>query len=360
MKPKITVIIPVYKVEQYLRQCLDSVVNQTYRNLEIIIIDDGSPDNCPAICDEYGARDHRITVIHKKNSGLCAARNDGIKRATGDWITFVDSDDWCELDYYEQLLQGMGDHSPDIMCAGGKIAEYPFDARVEYTFTKPFYYTQACELKELMAGVIVWTKTNEGEKRRVFGFPWDKLYKTAFLRDNNLQFDDSSRAWEDLWFNFQAFDKASSICGCSYVGYHYRQVATSIVNGFNPDKPEINYDFISKLHCYVEKNTNLDLIQAIEARTIVIIFNSLGCYYFHPDNEKPFSCISIELNEMKKKPYFRNAIWGKNNQYLGREHIVFKYMLRLPWVFPLKLVYFVNEKRKEILLKRNGREIPVS
>lgn len=360
MKPKITVIIPVYKVEQYLRQCLDSVVNQTYRNLEIIIIDDGSPDNCPAICDEYGARDSRITVIHKKNSGLCAARNDGIKRATGDWITFVDSDDWCELDYYERLLQEMGDSCPDILCAGGKIAEYPFGTRVEYTFTKPFYYTQACELKELMAGVIVWTKTKEGEKRRIFGAPWDKLYKTSFLKKEEMLFDVSSKAWEDHWFNFQAFDKASSICGCTYVGYHYRQVATSIVNGFNPNKPEINYDFISKLHQYAKKKEDLNLIQAIEARTIVIILNSLGCCYFHPDNEKSFRCISIELNEMKKRPYVYKAIWRKDNQYLGRELIAFKYVLRLPWVFPLKLLYFVNEKRKEILLKRNGRKIPVS
>lgn len=360
MESKITVIIPVYKVERYLRQCLDSVVNQTYRNLEIIVIDDGSPDNCGTICDEYAEKDDRITVIHKENGGLCAARNDGIRRATGDWIAFVDSDDWCELDYYERLLRETGDNNPDILCAGGKIAEYPFGARMEYTFTKPFCCTQASNLKQLMAGVIVWTKTNEGEKRRIFGSPWDKLYKTSFLKDEKLLFDISSKAWEDHWFNFQAFDKAASICGCTCVGYHYRQVATSIVNGFNPDKPEINYDFICKLHQYVGKKADLNLIQAIEARTIFIIVNSLGCYYFHPDNGKSFRRISTELNEMKKRPYFYKAIWRKDNKYLGREYIVLKYMLRIPWVFPLKVVYFVNEKRKEILLKRNGRKIPVS
>lgn len=360
MNPKISVIIPVYKVEQYLRQCLDSVVNQTYRNLELIIIDDGSPDNCPSICDEYAVRDHRVTVIHKKNEGLSAARNEGIRRATGDWIAFVDSDDWCELDYYEQLLRGMGDKCPDILCAGGKIMEYPFGSKVEYTFTEPFFYTQTCELEKLVAGVIAWTQTEEGEKRRIFGAPWDKLYKTLFLREEKLLFDVSSKAWEDHWFNFQAFDKALSICGCSYVGYHYRQVATSIVNGFNPNKPEINYDFISKLHQYVEKKVDLNLIQAIEARTIYIILNSLECYYFHPANEKPVRHISAELSEMKKRIYFHNAIWEKNNQYLSKGQIVFKYVLRLPWILPQKIAFFAYEKRKEMKLKHDVRKVLVS
>lgn len=110
MNAKISVIIPVYKVEPYLRQCLDSVVNQTYKNLEIILIDDGSPDNCGKICDEYAERDERIVVIHKKNEGLPAARNDGIAISTGYWITFVDSDDWCETDYYENIIKRIQDN----------------------------------------------------------------------------------------------------------------------------------------------------------------------------------------------------------------------------------------------------------
>ena len=96
MQPQISVIVPVYKVEAYLPQCLDSIAGQTYRDLEIIVIDDGSPDNCGTICDEYAARDQRFRVIHKKNAGLSAAWNDGIRAATGEWISFVDSDDWIK------------------------------------------------------------------------------------------------------------------------------------------------------------------------------------------------------------------------------------------------------------------------
>jgi len=100
---KISVIVPVYKVEPYLRKCLDSIVGQTHRNLEIILVDDGSPDNCGAICDEYAARDERIKVIHKENGGVASARNAGLAVASGDYIGWGGSDDWIETDMMSQL-----------------------------------------------------------------------------------------------------------------------------------------------------------------------------------------------------------------------------------------------------------------
>lgn len=114
----ISIIVPVYKVEAYLRRCLDSIVNQTYRNLEIILVDDGSPDNCPAICDEYAAKDSRVKVIHQKNAGVSAARNAGLDAAIGDYIAFVDSDDWIELDTYEVALSKLSNEKLDIVAFG--------------------------------------------------------------------------------------------------------------------------------------------------------------------------------------------------------------------------------------------------
>ncbi len=103
MLPLISVIVPVYKVEAYLPKAIDSVRHQTYKNLEIILVDDGSPDNCGHICEEYAAQDHRITVFHKKNGGLSDARNYGIERASGQFISLVDSDDYVDSDYVEYL-----------------------------------------------------------------------------------------------------------------------------------------------------------------------------------------------------------------------------------------------------------------
>ncbi|HCI64916.1 MAG TPA: glycosyl transferase, partial [Clostridiales bacterium] len=104
MNPLISVIVPVYRVEAFLPRCLDSIRGQTYKNLEIILVDDGSPDNCGKICDEYAEMDSRIRVIHKKNGGLSSARNAGLDVAVGDYIGFVDSDDWIAPEMYETLL----------------------------------------------------------------------------------------------------------------------------------------------------------------------------------------------------------------------------------------------------------------
>lgn len=118
MEPLISVIVPVYKVEPYLRKCLDSIVGQTYRNLEVILVDDGSPDNCGAICDEYAAKDSRIIVLHQENGGVAAARNTGLAAASGDWLGWVDPDDDIEPDMYEHLLTHALAHSVDMAVCG--------------------------------------------------------------------------------------------------------------------------------------------------------------------------------------------------------------------------------------------------
>ena len=115
MDKKISVIVPVYKVEEYLCRCVDSIINQTYKNLEIILVDDGSPDGCGKICDEYAERDSRIKVIHKENGGPSSARNAGLDAVTGDYIGFVDSDDYIDPAMYEHMISFMQEHGADIV-----------------------------------------------------------------------------------------------------------------------------------------------------------------------------------------------------------------------------------------------------
>ena len=115
MNQKISIIVPVYKVEKYLNECIESIINQTYKNLEIILVDDGSPDNCPMICDKYALDDLRIKVIHKKNAGLMAAWISGLELATGEYIGFVDSDDFIELDMYEVMIKSLVENDADLI-----------------------------------------------------------------------------------------------------------------------------------------------------------------------------------------------------------------------------------------------------
>ena len=114
--PSISVIVPIYKVEQYLSRCIDSILSQSFKDFELILVDDGSPDNCGTICDNYAARDSRITVIHKANEKLCAARNSGMDIAQGDWLAFIDSDDWIHKDYLQLLYNGAEDNTDVVIC----------------------------------------------------------------------------------------------------------------------------------------------------------------------------------------------------------------------------------------------------
>lgn len=127
----ISVIVPVYNVEKYLKRCVDSVVNQTYRNLEIILVDDGSPDSSGAMCDDFAKSDSRIKVIHKANGGLSSARNIGIDTSTGEYITFIDSDDWIEPETYEFLYKKIVEYSADVADVDSRVVsdEKPFDKK---------------------------------------------------------------------------------------------------------------------------------------------------------------------------------------------------------------------------------------
>ena len=315
-KDRISVIVPIYKVEPYLRKCLDSMVNQTYHNLEIILIDDGSPDNCGKICDEYAAKDDRVTVIHKKNEGLCAARNDGMRRATGEWLTFVDSDDWCEVDYYENLISA-NDNTADVIFAGGYYVEYPNKRKEFHTPHKMCSYHDPEVIEDLRVRVM-------------YGLPWDKLYRAEFICKNGLFFDEDVRSFEDFLFNFQALEKAQKVLFTSEIGYHYRQWTESIGHGFNPNKPELNAAFINKLYASAEKSGMTEKLAAgINAAVLSTIAVALNCYYFHPANPKSHAEIYGELNEMKNMPYYNKAIFSKSNRYLSKRQLVLKYALRM-------------------------------
>ena len=113
--PTVSVIIPVYKVEEYLGQCVDSILSQTYTNLEVLLVDDGSPDDCPRLCDEYAAKDKRVRVIHKENGGLASARNAGLDKANGQFVSFIDSDDWIEQQTYEKVMRIHEETSAEII-----------------------------------------------------------------------------------------------------------------------------------------------------------------------------------------------------------------------------------------------------
>lgn len=217
--PLISVIVPIYKVEPYFDKCISSVVNQTYTNLEIILVDDGSPDQCPQMCDAWAEKDARIRVIHKENGGLSDARNAGMAVATGELMTFVDSDDWIDSDMYKHLYQRMVEDHSDIAACGVQM--------VWEDGTPPRILTcmgnHVLSKEEAMQAIIEesWLKQPV----------WYKLYKTNLIKDILFPV---GKYHEDVFWSYQAVDRANKISVSDHIGYYYFQRSGSIMGkGFS-------------------------------------------------------------------------------------------------------------------------------
>lgn len=203
---KISIIIPAYNIAQYLPRCLDSVINQTYKNLEIIVVDDGSTDNSKAVIEEYAEKDSRIICISKKNSGVSDTRNMGIDRATGDYIGFVDGDDYIEPDMFEMLINNAIEHNADISHCGYQMV---FPSRVDY------YYN---------TGKIITQDKNKGvldllEGSMIEPGIWNKLYKRSVV--GNVRMPSGIKINEDFLFNVMVFANAEKSVFQDKPMYHY-------------------------------------------------------------------------------------------------------------------------------------------
>lgn len=208
----ISVIVPVYKTQQYLDRCVQSIVDQTYQNLEIILVDDGSPDNCGVMCDAWAAEDSRIKVIHKDNGGLSDARNAGLDAATGEYIAFVDSDDWVRGDMYRLLYDDLMKHSSDISVCGVEMV---------WDTAKQMLTGQGCCVlnhQEAMEAVILesWVKQPV----------WNKLYKSTLVRD--IRFP-TGKCHEDVFWTYQVIGRAERVSVFDTPCYFYTQREQSIM-----------------------------------------------------------------------------------------------------------------------------------
>ena len=210
----ISVIVPVYKVEKYLDRCVQSIVTQSYNNLEIILVDDGSPDGCPAMCDEWAKKDKRIKVIHKENGGLSDARNAGLGIAQGDFIGFVDSDDWIAPDMYQRLMLAMNRDGSDVAACGVEVVWE--DERSSSMLTKPVN----CILNRNDAQKALLEETDL--KQPV----WYKMYRRETIA--NILFD-VGKYHEDVFWSYQVVGNAEKVSVISDVGYYYWQRKDSIM-----------------------------------------------------------------------------------------------------------------------------------
>lgn len=223
--PMISVIVPVYNAEKYLRKCVDSIVDQTYRKLEIILVDDGSQDNSGTICDEYAQSDRRVKVIHKENGGPSSARNEGIKAATGDYVAFVDSDDWLDVTMYEDVVFKAAEDADAIMY------------NLKYVNENSESISASPELKEGSIHIsndrfmdIYYLAYNS-----LLGYICNKLWKRSMLKDESFL---NITLREDLCFAMKMLNKIRSIYCVDVCGYNYVLRPTSLLHSCNKNNAE--------------------------------------------------------------------------------------------------------------------------
>lgn len=223
---KVSIIVPVYKAEPYIRKCIDSILSQTFTNFELLLIDDGSPDNCGKICDEYAELDTRVHVFHKENGGVSAARNLGLDHAKGDYVCFIDSDDWIDPDMLETLIGWEQKKQTDLLFFGLKC-----ESVVDCSDTM--------ELLQKISGVYeginsVIKACYILETNEIFGWTCNKLFRNCIIQDHHIKFNEEISIQEDHIFTLAYLKYVTCLAIYSYFPYHYRITADSLTNRSYP------------------------------------------------------------------------------------------------------------------------------
>lgn len=225
--PKISVIVPVYKAENYLHRCVDSLLAQTFQDFEILLIDDGSPDRSGEICDEYAKKDKRVRVFHKENGGVSSARNLGLDNARGEWICFVDSDDWVEEEMFATICSFIQSKEQIDILFWGFQYDYSQVYEGKKRKTKKELQYVYCDTVESILGNCYWL-----EKKELFGWTWNKLFRREIIQSKKVRFDPTVSLHEDHLFTLDYVRYVKNLMVMSYYPYHYRIVNGSLMHRF--------------------------------------------------------------------------------------------------------------------------------
>ena len=351
---KATVIVPFYNIEQKVfDKCIESILHQTLRELEILIIDDGSDDEYASICDRFTEIDDRISVIHKKNEGVSTCRNYGIEEASGDWIAFVDGDDWLESNYLEKLISvGELNKSDIVLC----------DCYIDYEHNsvKNRFFSDDI-LDSTIVGkdrfILQFWCTRIYEKNLSStdsGAPWAKIYRREFILRENIRFDIELRRMQDNVFNVFAYEAADKIFYFSENLYHYRKSNNSGFTRFNPNI----FLYYCRVFDYYEdyiirNNKSENYYKALDYKIIFSMYVILKIDLANENNECGYNSNSKKLNDILNNKYYKHALENVDKKLLSCPEKILHCVMKTKSLFLLRTAL----KCKEILFFLLGRGI---
>ena len=337
MEAMVSIIVPVYKTKDYLRQCIGSLLSQTYRSVEIILVDDGSPDECPALCDAYISKDKRIRVIHKENGGLSSAREAGIRNAHGDYIAVVDSDDWLESNTIAECVEIALRNDADCVMFG-YVREYPQKSIPAHLFDSDFSYevsTSEDKIHRRIVGLIGDELRNPQQIDNLSTVCM-KLYKTGAVKKGRIVSERIVGTSEDTIFNLYALDG----CKISYINkcfYHYRKSnAQSITTQHKPDlaeKWDVMYGIMQE---YIDGSGRADeyhtpFLNRVACGMIGLGLNEIG-------STKSIWKKSQRLRAILDKPLYQEAFAQLDTSYCGAKWKLFFLLCKKRWTFLLAVL----------------------
>ena len=341
-----TVIVPVYKIrEAYLRKCLDSLCAQTFSEFNVILIDDGSPDQCGAICDEYAEKDNRFSVIHQQNSGVSAARNSGIRAAQTEWILFVDADDWTEPDFLETLYRECS-----VSCADIYIFDYYNELPgkpVSRKLKQDSGYLDEKWKNALRIAPFHFLKVDEKKITYVSHAVWNKMFRTALIKDNRICFDAGAKRGEDSLFLCQALQCTEKIYYIDAALYHYRRQRESSTNVSNRNISQDNeFVFRRKKEIIQEYGLSAEYLDALSANICTRLYSSMRLWYFNEKNPKSSSSVKKEILQTIDSEPYKTAFLEVKYKNLSYEQKIFVFLLKHKMITTVQFLVRLRRKIK--------------
>ncbi len=325
MEPKFSVIVPIYKVESFLMPCVDSILAQTYRNFELILVDDGSPDACPSICDAYAEKDDRVRVVHKANGGVGSARIAGSEVATGDYVCCVDGDDWVHPAYLEKFAEAIQKTDADVVCSGSIWAYEEKNVYYPLSYTPGFY--DEAGIRETFFSFLI-----ENEQARYFSVSiWNKAYRRSLYVPEQLSVNPQIKIGEDVACVTSVISKAKSLYVLEDCLYYYRQNPASMTK----EKKAFAWNGPGLIYNHIKNRIDLeqgDFQDQLYRKTIHGIFSVSVTQFYRKES---YRTICKDIKEHLKDPVYAEAIKKAKYKCLYGRLVIIALRYRMMWLMKL-------------------------
>lgn len=341
---KVSFVIPVYNAEPFLKQCIESIKGQTVNTWEMILVDNGSTDGSGTVCDQYAKEDSRITVIHQENKGPASARNIGVKQAKGKWISFIDSDDWIEVDYIEKLEKYFDNEYELIFYAYDIVSEKDVKRVLARNAVKEEVSEEQIKLLEKQS-IDTGIEKEYTSVSKYRGQVWTKLYNKDFLLKNELRARENLMRCQDVMFNLEVYGKAKKAVFIPEVLYHYRHLAASLCHQHN-EVQKIHLDrFAKEMGKYLkETGKTSEYEKSYDIRLALILINCCFLDFCHPMNKNSYKERKQKFVEMRNSEPYASALSRVDEKSMGLVKGILVWAEKRNWFFLLCIFSYIEKK----------------